>query len=31
MGECTKETAFEMMDYFFENGGYVINRNVEVF
>ena len=21
MGECTKETAFEMLDYFFENGG----------
>jgi hypothetical protein len=23
MGECTKETAFNMMDYFFENGSYL--------
>ncbi|OMP86770.1 Norsolorinic acid reductase [Diplodia seriata] len=25
MGECTKETAFEMLDYFFENGGNFID------
>ncbi|KIW01869.1 uncharacterized protein PV09_06718 [Verruconis gallopava] len=27
MGECTKETAFEMMDYFFENGGNFIDTS----
>jgi len=25
LGECTKETAFEMMDYFYENGGNFID------
>lgn len=25
MGKCTKETAFEMMDFFFEQGGNFID------
>jgi predicted aldo/keto reductase-like oxidoreductase len=25
LGECTKETAFEMLDYFYENGGNFID------
>lgn len=25
LGECTKETAFDMMDYFYDNGGNFIN------
>lgn len=25
MGECSKTTAFEMMDYFYENGGNFID------
>jgi len=25
MGECTKETAFEMLDYFYESGGNFID------
>lgn len=25
MGECSKETAFEMMDYFYEQGGNFID------
>ena len=27
MGECSKETAFEMMDYFYENGGNFIDTS----
>ena len=27
MGECTKETAFEIMDYFFDNGGNFIDTS----
>ncbi|KAL1640544.1 hypothetical protein SLS58_006894 [Diplodia intermedia] len=29
MGECNKETAFEMLDYFFENGGNFIDQGEE--
>ena len=25
MGECNKQTAFEILDYFFENGGNFID------
>ena len=25
MGECTKETAFEMLDFFYDNGGNFID------
>lgn len=28
MGECSKETAFEMMDYFYEHGGNFIDTYV---
>ena len=30
MGECNKQTAFEMMDYFYENGGNFIDTFVTV-
>lgn len=25
LGECTKETAFEMLDFFYDNGGNFID------
>lgn len=28
MGECSKETAFEMLDYFYEQGGNFIDTSV---
>ena len=28
MGECSKETAFEMLDYFYDQGGNFIDTSV---
>ena len=30
MGECSKDTAFEMIDYFFEQGGNFIDTSVSL-
>ncbi len=30
MGECSKETAFEILDYFYDQGGNFIDTSVAI-